>query len=230
MKKKNMVLVVTMLLVACYAALGVFALAQEGEEAPAPERSLIGAWRVASYYSGGTVTLIPSEFMVFTEEKAADYRDSFETPFAESDYSVEGTKLQLPGLKRSFEMNWCSDHVLQLYASPDEYTELIWYSGLDAVPAEVDRDRFNGTWNIVYRRGLDQIGTEVLVIDGATLTDYRNGSTEPTVTVDLSWNEEGQLVAPRLAKIYAVYPNGADEWYLVETDTGFIWQLVRVEP
>jgi hypothetical protein len=70
----------------------------------------------------------------------------------------------------------------------------------------------------------------VLVIDGATLTDYRNGSTEPTVTVDLSWNEEGQLVAPRLAKIYAVYPNGADEWYLVETDTGFIWQLVRVEP
>jgi hypothetical protein len=229
MKKTTALVLATVLLLAAYAALGVFALAQDGEPVSAQTQSLDGVWRVVAYHQGDNMTLIPCEFMTFADGLATDYRDSFESPYVKSAFKKDGSKLVLSDLDRTYEINLAADHVLQLYTSPSEYMELVWYSSLDAVSDEFKTTQLEGTWNIAYRRGLDKIGTETLVFDSTTLTDYRNGSTEPTVCADYEWDAQNCLVVPKLAKIYKIYPASENEWFLVETDTGFVWDLVRGE-
>ena len=228
--KKHLLLLSTILLLIAYAALGVFAFAQEDAAAPEEELSLDGTWRVVSYFNNDTVTLVPCEYMVFSDSQAVDYRDSLETPFVETGYTIENGKLVLSALNRSYVIDLKPAGVLQLYTSPTEYMELVQYGSLENVNAEFSKDDLQGLWNIGYRRGLDQIGTEALeFVGGSTLNDYRNGGSDPVLTADYEWDADGHLVISRLAKVYILLPITHNDIYFVETDTGYVWSLTRAE-
>lgn len=184
---------------------------------------------MVSYSAGGNVTLIPCEFMVFGDDTAADYRDDLEKPFVETPYIYEDGKLAMDGIGKSYVVDRKTKHVMQLYASQTEYMELIYIDTLENATIELAAEDLHGSWDVAYRRGLEQVGTEALSFDGESMTDYRNGSDEPYVTASYEWDEEGRMLISRLAKIYALYSFSHDEIYLVETDTGYVWNLLRTE-
>lgn len=229
MKKRIFLVVTSILLAVAYIALGLFAYAQDAEEKPADVLPLDGAWRVVSYTKDNNVTLIPQEFMVFTDGKAADYRDSLDQPFVESPYTYEDGTLSLESLGRSYVVDRKGEHVLHLYTSPAEYMELAYYGSMENAALAFTPENLQGSWKIAYRRGLEQIGEESLSFDGAALSDFRNGSAEPAVTAPYEWDADGHLVVSRLAKVYILYPISMDEIYFVETDTGYVWNLIRVK-
>ena len=229
MKKRILFTITSVLLITAYVALGIFAYAQDTEEVPAEALPINGVWRVVSYNASDKVTLIPCEFMVFTDDVVADYRDNLEEPFVEAAYTYEDNTLAIASLGRNYVVDRKSEHVMYLYKTPTERMELAWYGALENFSFEFSHEDLQGSWNTAYRCGLEQIGEEALSFDTSTLSDYRNGSQEPAISAAYEWDENGNLVVSRLAKIYILYPISLDEIYFVETDTGYIWNLTRVE-
>ena len=227
MSKKLIVWISAVLLIAALVGLGIFAYANDGDEKAAP-LPLNGVWRVLSYVDNGNVTMIESEFMVFGDETAADYRGDLETPFVESPYSYDGETVDLPKLGRKYTVIRETERVMQLHVNREIYMELVRYS--DGVMAQPKAEQKNiiGAWDVSYRWGFKTIGEEKLVFDEKTLSDYRGGSAEPGVVTDYIWNDNGELTVNLLGQTFLTYVIGDNELVFVEKATGHVWDLVRV--
>ncbi len=224
--KKAFYTVTTVLLIAVYCAMAVFALGDQAPSAEAPETvDLRGAWLVVAFTDGSNVTLITNEAMTFTDDTVSNFRDQFETPFVSCGYTYQNGDLSMPDIGKGYQVKATSDHAIRFYASPTAFMDLVRYPNEDLSPVAYDASLLVGSWNIAYRPGLEQIGQEDLVFTDATLTDIRNG--QEAATIDYTWNDAGQIVIDRLGKIMRYLPISEDCVCFVETDTGYVWDLHR---
>lgn len=108
MKTKKIVLMLSMIMtVAVYVMLGAFAFATSSDPAGSEEMSLEGSWKVLVYVSNNQPTLIESEYMVITGQTVTDYRNQLDTPYVESEYTLENSprgdgQISLKSLDRTY--------------------------------------------------------------------------------------------------------------------------------
>lgn len=226
--KKRVFYVGLALVLAAYCALTTFAFAQSAEEAAAEPITVEGAWQAVAYVAKDQVSLIDQETMVFTADEAADYRGGAEEPYVRSAYTIADNKLTLSDINVSYMLDALSGNILCLYSTPDTHTVLVRVAE-DAQESGFAQELLAGDWDVVYRPGIEQLNGEILSFDDENLSDYRNGDTNPAAVVPYEWDENGNLVVPKLAKVFRMAALDDGTIYFIESDTGYAWELHRIK-
>lgn len=233
MKKKTMIALTSIFVVAALAALLLFVFSGDSDEPVVNTPDLSGTWKVTGQIAGGVATHIDNEFYVFTGDTASNYRDGSTTPYATSSYTLTpGTypdfDMELPDLGLDMVLSPCTDNLVRLYTNASLYVYLYRYPNADFSPIDLDVNILEGSWDVAYRYIGDTVLDEQLVFENGELRDYRNGSKEPTITAPYTISEEGHLCVDSLGMETRICPTSEDLVFLIEVDTGNVWELRRL--
>lgn len=191
--------------------------------------NLVGTWEVAAVVQNDTPTFADEEFMVFTEDKASNYRSGNSEPFASSSYEISAdSKLILPDISRNYTIDQKTDNCVRLYETADKYLLLIRYKNADMSEVAADKEVLIGKWNVLYRSA-DEKFEEVLEFSDDTLNDYRNGSSDPVSTSAYSWQEDKYIFADKWNKKFEFHSISDNTIIFIECDTGIAWELQKAE-
>ena len=232
MKKKTLIALTAVLVIAALIALVVFVFIGDFGQSEST-LDLTGTWKVTGQIAEGVVTHIDNEFYVFTDDTASNYRDGNTTPFATSSYTLKPGNypdydLFLTEIGREMVVSPCSENLIRLYTNASLYTYLYRYPNADFAPVELDATILEGRWDVAYRYIGDTVLDEQLVFDNGVLRDYRNGSEEPVLTAPFTINADGHLCVESVGMETVVQPCSEDLVFLIEVDTGYVWELRRV--
>lgn len=223
-KKKTLPLIVCgVIVLVAVAAMVIFILTvKEPESEPLV---LDGAWQVVSHVDNGVSELPESEFILFDGDEMRYYKNNSSEPFASSKYSVDAAqKLKLPDLSREYQVDRLTDQYIQLHTSLEVYMCLVRCPNEDMSPAPADPSILTGRWKVSFRHTQEVISEEYLVFENDTLTDYRNGSEEPTLTAPYVWQGD-HIVVESLGMEMVLKPISDTSVALVETANGMVWEL-----
>lgn len=233
MKKKTLITLTSIFVVVVLAALLAFAFAGDTSDAPESTLDLTGTWKVTGQIAEGVATHTENEFYTFTEDTASNYRDGSTTPFATSKYTLTPGSyphydLKLPDLGRTMVVKPCSENLICLYSNASSCVYMYRYPNADFSPIELDTGILEGRWDVAYRNTGDTIFEEQMVFENGELRDYRNGSEEPTLIAPYTISEEGYLCVDSAGMKTRFCPTSEDLVFLVELDTGYVWELRRI--
>lgn len=212
-----------------YCALASFAFAQTSENKSVQEVNFEGAWRVVTYVNADMITMIDNEYMVFGNDTATDYREDTIKAFVESKYTFDEGRLLMNDIGKEYTVDAVSENVLCLYDSPTVHTALIRLPDEKLEQKALEKNAIIGSWRVVYRPGIESLASEELVFDETNLSDYRNGDSNPALVAPYRWNDGGNLVIDRIAKVFRLIPIDNDTICFIEMDTGYVWELQRIK-
>ncbi len=227
MKKTNLKWAICALfIVVAVSGMMIFALGGKKESPVAIPIQMDGTWLVVSDVNDGELTLIDNEYIVFEQGQVEYYRDNSEIPFAKSTFSVEKDILNLPDISRKYHISTKTQNYIAIYSDKNSYKSLV-----RTKVSAIDQNAFDpkgiiGQWNIVYRNTDQVISEEYLLFDGEILSDYRNGKEEPVLSAKYEW-KGNHIIVDAIGKDMVLKVISKDEIALVETDTGFIWELKK---
>jgi len=229
--KKHM-LMITALLCAALMLCGMVLFVFSGEEAQTLQTpALEGTWKVAA--KGKASVLSEDEYIVFEGDTAVNYRSG--SPYASSAYTLKDAKdgnhfkLTLGDLNRGYTLLALTENYIRLYESKDVYMDLVRYADAQMRPLPIEQGLEAGAWDVAYRATDKQGLREQLVFEAGKLYVYRNGAQETAMTAAYTMDADGLLLVPELGKQMQCVPLTDDVLFLVETDTGMIWELHRTQ-
>lgn len=223
MKKKLMIGVATVIVVAAIIGIAVFALSG-GNDSEAV--SLIGVWKVVSTVSNGKAAIPQNEYMVFDEKTARDFRDGDTTPYASSTYSITGTELKFPDISRTYHLAVHTDACISLYTSENTYLTIVKAQNEEILEAPFDSSEITGKWLVIYRPTEQPIQNEYLVFSGQTMADYRNNAEQPAVEAEYVW-DGNTIRVPSLGIEMTGARVAEDAIVLVDGQEGYVWLLSK---
>ena len=183
-----------------------------------------GTWCVAQR-SGVAVT---NEYFVFDENYVSDYRDSSEEAYMSSLYSIiDSGMLSMSDVSKKFVIEAVSNNIVKLI---DTDNKEVW-SMLRCSGDGLDFDKFSaseieGTWNVLFHGG-QAVQGETMLFDNGVFVDYRDGSTEPYLESTYEWTKNGHMLISKLDLEIEVFKTGNNSFGLIETDTGYIWEIEK---
>ena len=233
MKTKIMIALTSVFVIAALAALMIFVFSGDLGTQPDNAPNLTGTWKVIVQVAENIPVHINDEFYVFTADSAANYRDGGAEPYAISSYTVTPGKypnynLEFKDLGRTMALAACTDNLIRLYSGTSQYIELYRYPNEDRSLVDLDASILEGSWNVTYRRTDDAGLNEQMVFEAGVLRDYRNGSETPALIAGYEINAEGRLCVASAGMETYVYPCTSELVFLVEVDTGYVWELHRM--
>lgn len=189
-----------------------------------------GTWKVVVYVKDSSFTLVNNEFMIFNADSVSDYRDDFSIPFATSKYEIdEALEMKLPDISRNYTVKKYTSNYVRLYENKNTYIELIRYPKSDLSEVVFNHSDIIGKWNVTYRNADQIIANEYLIFEEDTMSDYRNGDVEPTVSSKYKWKDNNHLVIDKLGKSVIANMVSDKTIIFVEEDTGYIWELQKAD-
>lgn len=210
----------------------VFFSDSQTSTSPVSEINLEGTWKVAAHVNDGSVEIVEDEYIVFSGDRVAAYKNNDSSPYISSkfdlmpDSAYPNQTLSLIDLSRSITLIPSTDNYIRLYQSKTAYTELIRYADETQADLIFDYALLNGTWNVVYRNTAEIISHEQLVFSDGQLFDYRNDLPEPVATSTYSW-KDNCITADAWNMELLCYPLSSNWIFFVEVETGYIWELSR---
>ena len=226
MKKRIIIIIIAVAVVAVAAAV-LIAFALGGNANVEPDKVTIdGTWKVAVYVNSDAVTIIDNEFMVFDSETAADYRDSINEPYVKSNYTLNGSELNLTDISRTYTVERVTENYMRFYEGQSTYMELIRYKDLNTDSISVDSSLVEGKWNIVYRNTANVYVGDYLLFENGNVGQYKAGNSDAVAssTYEITNNH---LIVEGWGKDMVIYPLSNNVFLMVElaTDNGFIWEI-----
>lgn len=229
MKKKVAIGFSSVFIIVAFIAMLTFVLSGDSTE---EEQTIdfVGTWQVISYVDEKNVSLIENEFMVFDSDMVEDYREGKEQAYASSKYEFgSDSTIKFPDISREYLYKVISDDIVCFYEKADTYMILIRYPNEDRTPLKLEQSILTGRWKVTYRQMEGGIIDQELEFGNDTIADYRNGASEPASSSSYFWNESGHLIAEAWDKKMAFYPLDKNKVVLLELDTGFVWELQKME-
>lgn len=225
MKKNALFITATALVVVSIICLLSFALGGDQATSPSISVSLEGTWKVVSSVSGSTVVTPEAEYIRFSENTAALYRDDLDTPYVSSSYNTDADgNMILRDISRSYKVQEITENLISLSENKNTHMYLARWSDTSSL-AVSDAALLSGTWNVLSHAGNTLID-EILVFEDGIMKDYRNGSDDPAITSGftlrgnlLTLNVNGlELICLQLSE---------DRLVFVQTSDGLVWEIVR---
>lgn len=191
--------------------------------------NLIGTWEVAATVENSIPTFSENQFITFNETKASIYKDNNNEPYAMSTYEITtDNKLNLPDISHNYVISEATNNCMSLYETKEKYMLLIRCKNDNMFSETLEKEMLIGRWNVIYRAG-NEIIEESIEFSNETLSDYRNGSIEPFLTSEYIWQDDKTIFADKLNKAMKLYVISDNTISMVETDTGFVWELKKAE-
>lgn len=229
MKKKLPIIISGVVIVVVITAMIIFAFSGR-DDVSADLPNVEGVWKVAVSVSSGNVSVIDTEYMIFSNDTASDYRDG--EIFVESSFSLDGgLQLELPDIGRKYSVTHYTDNYIRLYEGQDTYIDLIRYGNPGMGSIDFDTVSFDGTWDIAFRMTDRVYAGDYMVFENGTASQYSSGASEPTATSSYSWQDGNHLLVDVWFKEMVAYPISDNVVMMVELtpDTGCIWELHRTK-
>lgn len=231
MKKKILFISCAGIVLFAIVAMLIFVLSGNNEKTYPDNKEtvdIIGTWEVAVVMQDEVPTFVDNEFLTFSADKVSIFKNGEDKPFADSSYSIsKDNTLNLSDIGRTYIIDNKNKDYIRLYESAEKYMILIRYSVFDISEEESAPESIKGKWKVEYRSG-DPID-EVLEFSDNILNDYRNGSENPVSTSTYSWKDDNCIVADKWSKELKFYRISNARIVFIETDTGFVWVLERVD-
>lgn len=225
MKKKVVIGVGAAIVFIAIAAMLVFVFSGKDEKSPL---DVSGTWKVVTNVSGGVVSIPESEYMVFSEGEAADYRDGDTEPYAKSKYSISGNVLKLQDMSRTYNIEHHTDEYISLYTNDNTFITLIKVEKQVPFDESFNAKLISGKWNVAYRPTDKPIFNEYLLFGEDLLSDYRDDVKQPAVEAKYEW--EGNIIkAPELGIEMMAAKIEDGRIVLIDMDAGYVWLLIKAE-
>jgi len=186
--------------------------------------NLVGDWIVTRYAESP----VENEYWKFDENTVADYRDGSNDAYLVSEYEINSDGyLQLTDLSKQMIIEGMSNNSIKLIETD---TKTVWYllKMTDTAKNDFNRELIGGTWRVTVQAGASAVD-EIMVFENGIISDYRGEGKELYFEGAYEWNEEGNLYVEKMALELKVYQIDSDTIALVETDTGYIWEMSKVE-
>ena len=222
MKNKIWVIIGSLVIVLAIVAAGIFLFSTKDVKPAARNFTLEGTWKLFNY----NTAMVDEQYLVFADGTVNGYKNGSATPNITSKFEYSTGMLRLTDLGVVYKVDEITDNCLALYdANVTEYA-LVRGTGDGISCPTFDWDLLNGAWDVVLH-GKDFVGSEQMVFDGASVKVYRDGNA--TAYLDSTFTiEEGNMLAVSSIglKLNLCYLD-SDIAVLVETHTGYAYELVR---
>ena len=223
MKKKVCIGAAAVIVAIAIIALTVFVFAGKTDKATL---ELDGVWKVVKSVTDGSMSIPQSEYMVFCDGEASDYRNGDPVPFAKSMYKIAGDTLELSDISRTYHIAQQTEQCISLYTADDTYIALVKADSEETMNAPLDPATVTGKWNVTYWPTAEPIVNEYLVFGDGILADYRNNAEEPAIEAEYEW-KDNIIKAPDLGVEMLGSRVAADRIVLVDIHEGYVWLLTK---
>ena len=208
MRNKIWVTIGTAVIVLAIIAASVFLISTKDVKPAATNFELEGTWKLFNY------------------NVVNGYKNGNSTPSITSQFEYSTGILKLTDLGIEYKVDEVTNNYLALYdANVNEYA-LVRSTGDGIAYQNFDWKLLIGTWDVVLH-GKDFVGSEQMVFGDASVKVYRGGNTEPYLDSAYTINEPGMLVVDSLGLTLNLCYLDSDLAILVETHTGYAYELVR---
>ncbi len=224
MKKKLLFILGAVIILAAIAAAAIFLISTKDIEPASAEFELSGTWKLYNYGQSNT----DEQYLVFDGNFVNAYRNGDSSPVLSSEFVLSSRSLILKDCDMEYMVDRFTDNYLSLML--DDFTEfsLVRSAGDGLSYPDFDKSLLNGTWDVVLH-GKDFPASEQIVFDDNTIKDYRDGAETPFMESSYVLSQNGLLVLEDVGLELSLAYLDADCAILVETQTGYVYDLVKAE-
>lgn len=198
----------------------------EDSKQPDKKLNLEGTWRVVSNINGEIVSIVENEYMIFNDKVAYDYKGDVEKPYVESKYTLNGDNLKLTDISREYVLSEVTDNILCLYETPEKCMYLVKYPTEEIKPYEIKESDVQGKWTVICHAGT-KVSGEAIAFNDEVFELYTNGETKASSTATFQWTDDSHIIVDAWSIDVVIHFVTESVMVLVETDTGYTWELVK---
>ena len=222
MKNKIWVIIGAVIIVLAVVAASIFLISTKDVKPAATNFELEGTWKLFNYNTAMT----DEQYLVFSDGIVNGYKNGNSTPSITSKFEYSTGVLKLTDLGVEYKVDEVTGNYLALYdANVTEYA-LVRSTGDGIAYQNFDWNLLIGTWDVVLH-GKDFVGSEQMVFDEASVNVYRDGNTDPYLASAYTIQNSNMLEVNGIGLTLNLCYLDSDLALLVETHTGYAYELVR---
>ena len=222
MKNKIWVIIGAVIIVLAVVAASIFLISTKDVKPAATNFELEGTWKLFNYNTAMT----DEQYLVFSDGIVNGYKNGNSTPSITSKFEYSTGVLKLTDLGVEYKVDEVTGNYLALYdANVTEYA-LVRSTGDGIAYQNFDWNLLIGTWDVVLH-GKDFVGSEQMVFDEASVNVYRDGNTDPYLASAYTIQNSNMLEVSSIGLTLNLCYLDSDLAILVETHTGYAYELVR---
>lgn len=218
MKKKSLVIVGAVVMIAVFAAVLIFVLnGQVGQSENSI--SLSGTWLVFQHGDA----LPRDEFLVFSDSNVSYYRSDDSDPSITSTYSIDNTTLSATDIDTAFNIRAISENHVELTETNTIVWQLLLVGDASADRGAVIPQSIEGIYNVNIV-GEERREEETMTFTATHLSFVQKGS--EAISSDYTLTSDGVLRLMDINRDYYVYANG-NNFFFIGTDDNGVWELAK---
>lgn len=227
MKKSILYTICGVAVVAAIVATLIFIFVSINKKPDAEKPNLIGTWTVAAIYENDKPIFTDKQYMVFSKDNAAMYKDGNSEPFASSSYSInKANKLLLPDISHKYKVDKKTDNCIRLYETATKYMLLVRNSTAAPAKTPVRVADFEGKWNVIMKGDLLNSG-ERFEFSKTSLKYYKADSNKPFAATTFYVTEGFIFNAQNLGLTMRCYPISSSDTFVLIEDSGTVWEIKK---
>lgn len=216
-KKGLLIGIGSAIIIAAVAVLVLFSY-QTKDTHPDINIDLNGSWKVIS----NAGAYVEDEILEFQNGQFKDYRDGNESPYLESSYALTNDRLELKDISKVFYIAEKTDNYLIFIDDSDKSEWKVIKKPLN----EMSSDGLIGDWNVVMH-GDSLTANERVIYEKDSLSIYKGGSAEPSVTSNYSWKNDNTIYFDALGMDVYLYSVNDSTLIMREEQNGYVWELTK---
>lgn len=226
MKKRIIIILGTVIIIVALMAMFIFVFWDGNNDKNQKAKNIEGTWRVVSSIEKNQVSLLESEFYIFSKNNVKKYKDGEEKPYVESKYELDNNNnLILSETSQQYVMVMVTENIIALYENEKDFMYLIKYPNAAMSEKEEDMTVLDGSWTIICHGGNTMIDEKFIFHDGI-LDYYKNGETKPAASFTYSLDKNSMFVEELSLNVMVLKITDSCIIF-VETNTGYVWELEK---
>ena len=227
MKKSLLFTGAALLLVAVLLCMAAFSLdvikVGGGEVGGETTVDMTGTWRLVVHKTtSGVETDLGYLILEDTGNARIERGSGDDVTVSDHTWSVSEGKLNVDGAG-SFILDVKTADYVHLYEAQDCYYGAVRCFDRDIASAEPQ-----GTWNVTFHQG-QAITDEYIEFENNTLSDYRDNQAAPALVTSYHMTGSDRMFVDELYQDVLIRMSSDNLLFLVETESGRVWELLRVK-
>lgn len=222
MKRKVYYVIGAIIIVFAIAAASAFLFLTKDVEPATTDFQLDGTWRLFNCNAATE----DEQYLVFDNNIVNAYKNGDSTPALTSAFEYSTKILVLSDLGLEYRLDRNTDNCLGLIIPNASSYTLVRSMGDGITRPSFDWELLIGTWDVTLH-GNALVADEQMVFNGTSMLVYQDGNTTPYLDSSYTTKENGILVADSIGLELNLCYLDAELAILVETQTGYAFELVR---
>ncbi len=198
------------------------ATANEAEPTETLAVDMTGQWRVAVYAKEAQ----PADKMLTFDDTKVTYYPGDGADEITSEYKIENGVLEIPDLKKFFQIEVVTDNILTLIEVDGPH----WLIARTASSVETvvlgAPYNYDGEWQVILHGG--SAVDELLKLEGSSITFFKAGSEAPYFEGTFVWEDTNVMYVEAIGMHMTYYPLSDSSVVMIEEGENYPWEIKRI--